>query len=58
MKSLTQKSHARGYAPMQAIFAEGPRRAPREHPNDAIRVKKSSATGDARLNELNDASRQ
>lgn len=49
--------YARGYAPTQAIFAEGPRREPRDHGNDVIRVKKSSATGDARLNELNDASR-
>ena len=49
--------YARGYAPTQAIFAEGPRREPRDHPNDVIRVKTSSATGDARLNELNDASR-
>jgi len=50
--------YARGYAPTQAIFAEGPRRAPRDHPNDVIRVKKSSATGDARLAELNDATRR
>jgi hypothetical protein len=50
--------YARGYAPEQTVFHGEPRRGPRDHPNDVIRVKKSSATGDARLAELDDATKR
>jgi len=49
--------YARGYVPEQAVFHGAANRQPQDHPNDVIRIKKSTAIGDARLNELNDATR-
>src|SRR5437764_14090070 len=49
--------YARGYVPEQAVFHTGPHREPVDHPHDVIRLKKSTATGNVRLDELNDASR-
>jgi len=49
--------YARGYVPEQAVFHGAANRQPQDHPNDVIRIKKSTAIGEARLAELNEASR-
>ena len=50
--------YARGYVPEQAASYTGPRHEPMQRPNDVIRIKKSNATGDKRLDELDDAARR
>jgi len=49
--------YARGYVPEQTVFHGAANRQPQDHPNDVIRIKKSTAIGEARLAELNEASR-
>ena len=49
--------YARGYVPEQAASYSGPRHEPVDRPNDVIRIKKSNATGDKRIAELDDATR-